>query len=130
MGRPPLAATVSEAKGSPPNCGSVSGTRVPKLHSFMDREGWEEKQTRKKEHHRRCISAWKTTGTQRLLEVWALQTGCVEGTMAPEGEDVEWLGVDTFLSYPTLSLTVGTSALVLRTRKSNKAENYRAYIFC
>jgi len=30
----------------------------------------------------------------------------------------------------SLSLTVGTSALVLHTRKSNKAENYRAYIFC
>lgn len=60
----------------------------------------------------------------------ALHTDCAEGTVAPESEDAEWLGGDTFLSYPTLSLTVGTSALVLRTRKSNKAENYRAYIFC
>lgn len=30
MGRPSLAATVSEAKGRTPNCGSVSGTRAPK----------------------------------------------------------------------------------------------------
>lgn len=41
--------------------------------------------------------------------------------------------VDVFqgirLSQESCSSTVGTSVLALSTRKSNKAENYRAYIF-
>jgi len=55
--RPSLAATVSEAKVRPPNCGSVSGTRDPKTvcptTASQTGEGCEEKLIRKKEHYGR-----------------------------------------------------------------------------
>lgn len=98
----------------------------------MDGEGCKEKQTRKSilEVDLNLRDHADTT-TAEL----AVQKGHADGLVVLEEEATRGSKVDVLprcltLSQESCSSTVGTFVLALSTRKSNKAENYRAYIFC
>lgn len=69
----------------------------------------------------------KPQGHRELLKL-AVRTGGAPGTVMLEDEDTGCMEVGVS-KYLTLT-TKGACALVLSTRKSNKAENYRACKLC
>lgn len=78
------------------------------------------------------ISIWKMTGTNK----WAMQMGAQRDPWWQIRSD--WVDIrdarqmgfqGIWFSQEACSTTMGTSTLAPSTRKSNKAENYRAHVF-